>query len=38
MYEQNHKIENGKKQQKKNYTSNISKMEGLKVTLCLLNP
>ena len=26
-----------KKKKKKNYTSNISKMEGLKVTLCLLN-
>ena len=33
MDEQNHKMKNNKK----NYTSNISKMEGLKVTLCLLN-
>ena len=34
MDEQSYKIKNEKKT---NYTSNISKMEGLKVTLCLLN-
>ena len=37
MNEQNYKIKNWKKKQKKNDTSNISKTVGLKVILCLLN-